>query len=196
MKQHRSKRKLRKSVKLVLSLLMILCITVGGTLAYLSVQTGPVVNTFTPSHVSCNVVEDYKNNTKKSIQVENTSDIKAFIRVKLVTYRVNISGKHIGGVAVDPVFKCGEGWFKASGYYYYKYPVEPHNSSNDYLTKNLLADEISLSGNYADADGGKQVIEVMAEAIQAMPSSAVTQVWNIPVDDDGNLIDPTTGGNS
>ena len=196
MKQHRSKRKLRKSVKLVLSLLMILCITVGGTLAYLSVQTGPVVNTFTPSHVSCNVVEDYKNNTKKSIQVENTSDIKAFIRVKLVTYRVNISGKHIGGVAVDPVFKCGEGWFKASGYYYYKYPVEPHNSSNDYLTKNLLADEISLFGNYADADGGKQVIEVMAEAIQAMPSSAVTQVWNIPVDDDGNLIDPTTGGNS
>ena len=196
MKQHRSKRKLRKSVKLVLSLLMILCITVGGTLAYLSVQTGPVVNTFTPSHVSCNVVEDYKNNTKKSIQVENTSDIKAFIRVKLVTYRVNTSGKHIGGVAVDPVFKCGEGWFKASGYYYYKYPVEPHNSSNDYLTKNLLADEISLFGNYADADGGKQVIEVMAEAIQAMPSSAVTQVWNIPVDDDGNLIDPTTGGNS
>ena len=196
MKQHRSKRKLRKSVKLVLSLLMILCITVGGTLAYLSVQTGPVVNTFTPSHVSCNVVEEYENNTKKSIQVENTSDIKAFIRVKLVTYRVNDSGKHIGGVAVDPVFKCGEGWFKASGYYYYKYPVEPHNSSNDYLTKNLLADEISLFGNYADADGGKQVIEVMAEAIQAMPSSAVTQVWNIPVDDDGNLIDPTTGGNS
>lgn len=197
MKQHRSKRKLRKSVKLVLSLLMILCITVGGTLAYLSVQTGPVVNTFTPSHVSCNVVEEYKNNTKKSIQVENTSDIKAFIRVKLVTYRVNTSGKHIGGVVGDPVFECGEGWFKASGYYYYKYPVEPHNSSNDYLTKNLLADEISLFGNYADADGGKQVIEVMAEAIQAMPSSAVTQVWKIQVDDAGYLIDPaTTGGNS
>ena len=57
MKQHRSKRKLRKSVKLVLSLLMILCITVGGTLAYLSVQTGPVVNTFSPSQVSCNVVQ-------------------------------------------------------------------------------------------------------------------------------------------
>ena len=197
MKQHRSKRKLRKSVKLVLSLLMILCITVGGTLAYLSVQTGPVVNTFTPSHVSCNVVEEYENNTKKSIKIENTSDIKAFIRVKLVTYRVNDSGKHIGGVAVDPVFNCGEGWFKASGYYYYKYPVEPHNSSNDYLTKNLLANEISLSGNYADADGGKQVIEVMAEAIQAMPSSAVTQVWKIQVDDAGYLIDPaTTGGNS
>ena len=197
MKQHRSKRKLRKSVKLVLSLLMIICITVGGTLAYLSVQTGPVVNTFSPSQVSCNVVEEYENSTKKSIQVENKSDIKAFIRVKLVTYRVNNSGQHIGGVAVDPVFECGEGWFKASGYYYYKYPVEPHNSSNDDLTENLLGKEISLSGNYTDADGGKQLIEVMAEAIQAQPSNAVTQVWSIQVDDNGYLIDPvTTGGNS
>ena len=32
---------------------------------------------------------------------------------------------------------------------------------------------------YTDVDGGKQVIEVMAEAIQSQPDDAVRQAWGI-----------------
>ena len=37
---------------------------------------------------------------------------------------------------------------------------------------------ITLS-EYTDVDGGKQVIEVMAEAIQSQPDDAVRQAWGI-----------------
>lgn len=41
-------------------------------------------------------------------------------------------------------------------------------------------DGIELS-SYTDADGGKQVIEVMAEAIQSSPAEAVGESWNVTI---------------
>lgn len=203
MKNKRKHRKLRKPVKLLLSFLLILTVSVGGTLAYLSAQTGPVVNTFTPSHVDCEVDEIFNNNVKTSIKVHNTSDIEAYIRVKLVSYRVNSAEQHIGGTA--PVnFALADGWFEYDGFYYHTRPVDANdnndsNTSDSDLTLNLIADgySIVLTEKYPDSDGGKQVVEVMAEAIQSKPVDAVKEAWGITVDSNGNLINPrTTGGNS
>ena len=197
-------RKLRKPVKVILSFLLIFTVTVGGTLAYLSTQTNDVVNTFTPSHVDCKVEEVFENNVKSAIKVQNTSDIDAFIRVKLISYRVNDEGKQIGGLATIDDFNLGNGWFKYDGFYYHKTPVAPNdNDSTTYydMTKNLLADETSITlKSYEvtteDPDGGRQVIEVMAEAIQSKPNSAVEQAWGVSVNTDGTLVIPTTeGGN-
>ena len=41
---------------------------------------------------------------KSDVNVKNTGDIDAFIRVKLVTYRTNDAGQHIGGTAALPQF--------------------------------------------------------------------------------------------
>lgn len=197
-------RKLRKPVKVILSFLLIFTVSVGGTLAYLSAQTGPVVNTFTPSHVDCEVKEIFENNVKTSIKVHNTSDIEAYIRVKLISYRVNDEGKQIGGLATIDDINLGNGWFKYDGFYYHKTPVAPNDndSTKDYdMTKNLLADDTSITlKSYEvtteDPNGGKQVIEVMAEAIQSKPNSAVEQAWGVSVNTDGTLVIPTTeGGN-
>ena len=194
MNNKRKHRKLRKPVKVLLSFLLIFTVSVGGTIAYLSTQTGPVVNTFMPSHVDSKVEEEFDGTVKKNVNVTNTSDIDAYIRVKLITYRVNDAENHIGGTSVIPEFTVGTNWVKyKDGFYYYTLPVlAGQKPEND-----LIGDEGIKLLSYNDADGGKQVIEVMAEAIQAMPSSAVTQVWKIQVDDAGYLIDPaTTGGNS
>lgn len=197
-------RKLRKPVKVILSFLLIFTVTVGGTLAYLSTQTDDVVNTFTPSHVDCKVEEVFENNVKSAIKVQNTSDIDAFIRVKLISYRVNDEGKQIGGLAVIDDFNLGVGWFEYDGFYYHKAPVAANDSNPgtyDDMTKNLLTDDTSITlKSYEvtteDPDGGKQVIEVMAEAIQSKPNAAVEQAWKVTVDDNGNLAIPTTeGGN-
>ena len=197
-------RKLRKPVKVILSFLLIFTVTVGGTLAYLSTQTNDVVNTFTPSHVDCKVEEVFENNVKSAIKVQNTSDIDAFIRVKLISYRVNDEGKQIGGLAVIDDFNLGVGWFEYDGFYYHKAPVAPNDSNPDTyddMTMNLLTDDTSISlKSYEvtteDPDGGKQVIEVMAEAIQSKPNAAVEQAWKVTVDDNGNLaIPPKEGGN-
>ena len=86
---------------MVIATVMLLALAIGGTVAWLTDKSPAVVNTFTPSQVSCKVEEDFNDQTgvKSKVQVKNTSDIPAFIRVKLVTYRTNGKGQHIGGTA-------------------------------------------------------------------------------------------------
>ena len=172
----RRKRRSKKTGTLLFSLVLLLTMMVGGTLAYLTIQTPPVVNQFTPSQVSCTVTESFNGTTKRNVNVTNTSDIPAYIRVKLVSYRVNDDGKHIGGMATIPSFTAGTGWVLHGGYYYYTQPVAPNQQPANALIGNS---GISLIGSYDDADGGKQVIEVMAEAIQSVPASAVESAWGV-----------------
>ena len=171
----RRKCRSKKTRTLLFSLVLLLTMMIGGTLAYLTMKTDPIQNVFTPSHVSCFVEEDFDGTTKSNVNVRNDSDINAYIRVKLVTYRVNAANQHIGGIADLPTFTLGAGWVKhTDGYYYYTQPVAPGASPAANLT-----DSMTLTGVYNDADGGKQVVEVMAEAIQSVPTSAVVSAWNV-----------------
>ena len=180
--QHRRKRRSKKTGTLFLSLLLVATMVVGGTLAYLFTNTEPVENIFTPSYVSCSVTEEFNGTIKRNVNVTNTGNIDAYIRVKLVTYRVNDKEQHIGGTAEIPDFKPGAGWVKNGDYYYYTKPVAP-----DEQPETSLIDSITLTGSYDDADdadGGKQVIEVMAEAIQANGvaddgTKAVVEAWGV-----------------
>lgn len=156
----------------IISVVLILTMAVGGTIAFLSTKTDPVVNTFNPSQVTCSVEENFDGTTKTNVNVENTGDIPAFIRVKLVTYRTNDQGQHIGGTASLPAFTLGTGWVKCGDYYYYTYPVAPGATPAD-----SLAEVIKLTENYTDVDGGHQSIDVIAEAIQAGPEAAVKAAW-------------------
>lgn len=177
---------MKRSLVLVVSLLALLLVVAGGTLAWLTAQDS-VSNTFTPAHVSCEVTEEFDGTVKKNVNVTNTSDIAAFIRVKLVTYRVNDAGQRIGGTAEIPGFELGTNWVEHEGFYYYTLPVAPNAApATD------LIDQITLTRSYDDADGGKQVIEVMAEAIQSQPDRAVQQAWGagFTIGTDGSLVVP------
>lgn len=180
---------MNRSLVLVVSLLALLLVVAGGTLAWLTAQDS-VSNTFTPAHVSCEVKETFDGETKSNVNVKNTSDIAAFIRVKLVTYRVNDDGKHIGGTATILPFTPGTGWVKYGDFYYYTLPVAPQQQP-----KEALIGSITLESSYGDADGGKQVIEVMAEAIQSQPDRAVKDAWgtDFSINPDGSLNVPTSG---
>lgn len=172
----------KRSLVLVVSVLALVLAVAGGTLAWLVANSGPVTNTFTPATVSCKVEETFKNNVKSNVNVKNTSNIDAYLRVKLVTYRVNEADQHIGGTAAIPNFTPGEGWVEHDGFYYYTKPVAPNTVPENPLIGTL---GITLS-EYTDVDGGKQVIEVMAEAIQSQPDSAVQQAWGVTIDN-GNV---------
>lgn len=178
----------KRSLVLVVSVLVLLLAVAGGTLAWLTANTGPVVNTFDPAHVSCEVTETFDGTTKSNVNVTNNGDIDAYIRVKLVTYRVNAQNQHIGGTATIPDFTPGTNWVEHDGYYYYTRPVAPGQTP-----ETNLIDTITLSSSYIDADGGKQVIEVMAEAIQSVPKAAVQAAWgsDFNINADGSLSVPT-----
>ena len=174
--RRRRRRNRSKTGTLLLSLLLIVTMAVGGTVAYLATHSGPIQNSFKPSFVDCEVMESFNGTTKSEVNVQNTGDTEAYIRVKLVTYRVNDDGQHIGGIATIPDFTPGENWKEFGGYYYYTLPVAPNaEPAAD------LIDSIALTGSYDDADGGSQVIEVMAEAIQSGPDYAVGQSWGVSI---------------
>lgn len=194
---HKATRKPNKGVgkvsALLLSLLLLTVFAVGGTVAYLVTKTTPVQNTFTPAAVSCEVTETFENNVKSNVNVTNTGDTDVYIRVKLVSYRVKeVNGevKHIGGTATVPDFTLGTNWVKNGGYYYYTQPVSP-GSSPFYP---LIGETGITLIEYTDADGGKQVIEVMAEAIQSSPASAVQQAWGVSISE-GSVTGNSAGGN-
>ncbi len=174
--KRRPRRGTKRLTTLLLSGLLLVTLIVGGTVAYLVTQVTPVTNTFTPSHVTCRVDEKFDGKEKKDVNVINTGDTDAYIRVKLVTYRVNEAGQHIGGIATIPTFNPGTNWKEYNGYYYYTLPVEPNEQPDT-----ALIDKIELKGSYDDEDGGKQVIEVMAEAIQSSPAEAVGNSWGVSI---------------
>ena len=184
-KNTRAKQRSRKNTRtitLLIALLLFSALAVGGTVAWLTANATPVKNTFTPSNVACSVTEEFNGTTKSNVNVTNIGDTEAYIRVKLVTYRVNEQGQHIGGTATIPTFTPGTGWVEHDGYYYYTSPVKPGEKP----AANLI-NSIELTGSYNDADGGKQAIEVMAEAIQSQPATAVEDSWGVTVGSDGNL---------
>ena len=183
-KQRSRMHKNTRAITLLIALLLFSALAVGGTVAWLTANTGNVANTFTPSNVACSVTENFDGTTKSNVNVTNIGDTEAYIRVKLVTYRVNDDGQHIGGTATIPTFTPGKGWVKYGEYYYYTKPV----AANGGTPANPLIGEPGIALiKYDDADGGKQAIEVMAEAIQSKPKDAVESSWNVTVGSDGNL---------
>ena len=174
---------------MALATVLLLALAIGGTVAWLTAGDTPITNTFNPSKVTCAVTETFDETTgvKTNVNVTNTGDIPAYIRVKLVTYRTNAQGQHIGGTAELPDFTPGAYWVKYGDYYYYTLPVEPNGKPATNLT-----DSMTLTGSYNDADGGKQAIDVMAEAIQSVPAEAVGQVWGVRISP--NRVAPYTSG--
>ena len=174
---------------ILIAAMLFMTLAVGSTVAWLSAKDAPIQNKFLPSEVSCEVTEDFNGATgvKSKVNVKNTGDIDAFIRVKLVTYRTNEQGRHIGGTALVPSFTMGSDWEKYGDYYYYTLPVAPGDKP-----KTNLTDRMTLIGAYPDADGGKQAIDVMAEAIQSVPEDAVQTAWGagFSIGTDGRLYVP------
>ncbi len=168
-----------RMIMMIAAAALLLTMAVGGTMAWLSAKDEPITNTFRPSEVNCKVTEHYdeSKNEKSQVNVQNTGDTSAYIRVKLVTYRTNDAGDHIGGTAAVPAFTPGVKWvLHTDGYYYYTLPVEADGSP-----ATVLADKIQLKTEYEDADGGHQALDVMAEAIQSEPDKAVGEAWGVSI---------------
>lgn len=162
----------KRSLAALIALVLIICVAVGGTIAYIVTQTDKVENKFTPADVKIEIHETFENNVKSSITVQNVNDAKnvpCYIRVKLVS-NMQEDGNVTGSAAINS-FKLGDNWFDGGdGCYYYKDVVNVGAS-----TANLLADgeKITLTTG--------QVVEVLAEGIQATPETAVTSAWPVTV---------------
>lgn len=162
---------------LLLALVLILTASIGGTIAYLVASASPVTNTFEPGKVSCAVDETFENNVKSDVYVTNTGNTEAYIRAAIV---VNWVDKDGNAYAVSPV--CGKDytlvlnatdWVTDGSYYYYKNPV-----AADQNTTKLIS-SCTLEENVTPPEGYTFQVEILASAIQSMPTDVVTDHWNV-----------------
>lgn len=163
----------KRSLAALIALVLIICVAVGGTIAYIVTQTDKVENKFTPADVEIKIHEAFNGADKSSITVQNVQadkNVPCYIRVKLVSNMQDDKG-NVTGSAVINTFKLNDKWFDGGdGCYYYKDVVAVGDS-----TANLLAngEKITLTTG--------QVVEVLAEGIQATPDTAVTSAWPVTV---------------
>ena len=156
---------------IVISAVLILTAAVGGTLAYLSTNSGPVENTFTPSKVNIEIEEDFDpgDTIKKNVQITNTGDTDAYVRAMVL-----INWKKGDNVqpAKETDYKLKESssdWVKNGEFYYYT-KVLPVGKT----TTNLI-DSIEVVGTAPD--GYTLSVEILASAVQSVPDTAVKDAW-------------------
>jgi hypothetical protein len=175
---------------------LLLLTAVGTTVAYLVAGPEAVENTFTPSRVSCVVVENggepvsgalvNTGDSKNDVQIKNTGDTAAYIRATVVVNWTDADGtkiwanKPVEGTDYNIVYNLSDdGWVKGSdGFYYYSKAVSP--TSPDNLTS-ILIKEAKLMDGVTPPTGADDMqyylsIEVVASAIQA--TSAAVDQWS------------------
>lgn len=168
-----------RKTALILSLCLIFALAVGTTFALLKANTDPVTNTFTAAKSDIKIDEDVTGGQKKSIIVQNTGTAVSYVRVKLVMNWVDGDG-NVSATPVDITPSITDNWFEQDGIYYYKMPV----AANGGETTNLLKTPIEQSNA---PEGYHLEVTVLAESIQAAPSTAVEGAWKVTVGSDGNL---------
>lgn len=166
-----------RKAALILSLCLIFALAVGTTLAYLKANTSPVENTFKAAKSDITIDEDVTGGQKKSIIVQNTGTATSYVRVKLVMNWVDGNGNVVSGNNLPKVtLKEGSDWFLGTdGIYYYTKPV-----ALNCQTSNLL-DGSPIKQPEDAPDGCHLEVTVLAESIQAAPSTAVEGAWAVKV---------------
>ena len=175
---------------LLVSLSLILVAGVGVTLALIIDSSGPVDNVFTPSHVSCAVVENnvaYETgmvdvSSKKDVTIQNTGDTTAYIRAAIIVNWKKADGTvwAMAPAEGDYTLVTGSGWkLESDGYYYYNSSVEP-----TYFTTPLITGATQV--NPAPEEGYYLSIEIVASAIQSSLATSAQGAWAAAV---------TTGSN-
>ena len=172
----------KKTIVLMVSLALLLCMGVGGTLAFLFDASGPVKNTFTPSNVTTSVEETFENGVKSDVSIKNTGDTEAYIRAAVVVSWQNAAGEVYGTTPVagtdysitfstDATDGKDGKWEKKDGFYYWSEPVAPGELTGILITK---------AEYKANAPEGYALcIEILGSGIQSAGIPEGSHPWGI-----------------
>lgn len=189
------KKNIKKKTLLTISVALLLSVAVGIMLAYILTKTEPVENTFNPSKVACAVVENnnpYENRAdivlndsiKTNVQIKNTGDTDAYIRVAVVVNWMSDNGtkvwatKPVEGEDYTISYDLSNGWDNGGdGYYYYTQPVAKSDLTDILITS---ATQLTQKGPVGTDNTQYYLsIEIVASAIQAngMGAASAKDAW-------------------
>lgn len=195
-------RKPKRSIKpflIAFCVCILACAAVSGSLAWLTSTPEHVVNSFIPGVVTIEVDETFDHSTKYDVSIKNTGNVPAYIRVALIPAWVDDKGN----IAAKPVSlelnddcniawgKDGNGyeadWFIGSdGFYYCKTVINP----GDYTPILIKSCTVKDGEHKYDFE-----LQIIASAVQSLPTSTVGEVWPVVVGTDGTLAKIQQGGN-
>ena len=164
-------KKLNKKTLLLLALVLIVLVgTVSGTVAWITTNTNPVINMFSPAEVKVVVTDDVDGKTKSNVTIKNTGDTDAYIRAAIAACWYK-DGKIVaawdesqGTFSNLP----GTDWTKgADGYYYYTKSVAPNDATGSKLFDSYTAPD-------APVDGAHLEMDIIVQAIQSSPAAAIS----------------------
>ena len=190
-------RKPKRSVKpflIAFCVCILACAAVSGSLAWLTSTPEHVVNSFIPGVVTIEVDETFDHSTKYDVSINNTGNVPAYIRVALIPAWVddegNIAAKP-ASLKLDCDITWGDNfnqfWFEGTdGFYYCKTFIKP----DEYTP--ILIKSCTVKDGEHEYDFELQVI---ASAVQSLPTSTVETVWPVVVCTDGTLAKTEQGGN-
>lgn len=177
----------KKALALLVSVVLLVTVAVGATLAYLVDVKGPIKNTFTPSKVTVEVNEDFNGREKKDVSIKNTGDTAAYIRAAVIVTWQNADGEVLGQKPVEgtdytinynlTAQTAPEGkWVKNGDYYYWNQPVAAGENTGILITSaSPVAAQVP--------DGYFLCVEIIASGIQSVGSNgtkdAVVDAWGI-----------------
>ena len=170
----------RKGVVLLIALALLLTCAVSGTVAYLSVGSGPVTNTFTPAVLDTVIVEafnkQYGGAVKSSIKVQNNGNIDAYVRVGVYGYWAVKDGG--GNEKIIAPWSCpglvNTGWTKDGDWHYYSSALKPGELTSD-LLGGIPITQTNPPASYPNA---YLVVNVIHQSVQAEPADAAKEAWN------------------
>lgn len=153
---------------------LLIGVSIGATLAWLTASPTPLVNTFVPGEVPCEVWEgspptNESGNTpsigtKQNVSIKNAGNVPAYIRVALVPIWRNADGTGSRWPADElSLTPADSKWSKGNdGYYYYADPVNPLQK-----TAILISSFTPPSPPSGAATGTYYELQVLAQSIQA-----------------------------
>ena len=175
--------RMNKTAVLFMAIILLIGAVIGSTVAFLTMKTEPVKNSFEYAEVSCEVTEDFNNNTKEHVQVKNTGTTDAYIRATYVVNWVDAQGRIAAsdpeGYSYSLTENPDSAWTEKDGYFYYTSSIAPGAST----AGSLLTCEVT----YPENPEYTLSVEVLAEAIQSTPDNAVQDAWGVTVNAEGKL---------
>ena len=198
----------KKALTLLVCLVMLVTVTVGGTLAYLLASTPTVKNEFTPAKVSCSVEEDpFDGTTKTNVQIRNTGNTEAYIRAAVVVTWKNDKGEIYAATPQKVTdytitFNSNNDWFEGNdGFWYHLTEIAPCIHVGDQEHNGCITSVLINSCSPVDGkapEGYSLSVEIVASAIQSAPDHIVDGEWTNAMvtvkSNDGTLIITNNGG--
>lgn len=169
----------KRAVLLVLSLVMILSVSVGGTLAYLIAQSETRTNVFEPGDVTTTTDEKFNPDGSKSEVSISTkgSNVDTYVRAKIVVTWVDKDGNVL---AQEPLKGTdytitinADGWMQGDdGFWYCREVVKAGKETPE------LISSCAPIKNMGPVDAQLQVT-ILSQAIQAS-DQAIKDAWSAP----------------